>query len=371
MIKHFIITIYRNIFRDKIFSFINLSNLTIGFTTFILLGMLVSYELSYDQDNEKYDRIYRVQTRQEDSYPTNYCTFSPAAFRYHLMAEQPEVEQALLMREISGGQGGGQFITMPDGTQLYQKGGYFSENSIFDIFTIRLKEGSTHNALSEPSTIALSETLQKKLFPEGNAIGKKVVFGKRFPLTVTAVYYDYPLNATIRPTYLISLSTYETLADRKGFRDEWTYIDNDNFVLLKPGVDPKRVDEKIKGAFSHVRNYEKSTPYLHTLSKHHLSPNSQADMIIGLSIISMAAILVLLLSCVNYVNLSLANSTGRACEIGIKKVVGFSRNAIAAQFMAETMVLTLLAMFLGIFLAQVASPIMIYILQNSVTYNVF
>ena len=371
MIRHFFITIYRNIFRDKIFSFINLSNLTIGFTTFILLGMMVSYELSYDKYNDNYDRIYRVQTRQEDSSPTNYCTFSPAAFRYHLMADQPEVEQLLLMREISGGQGGGQFITLPDGTQLYQRGGYFSENSIFDIFTIQLKDGTSHNALTEPSSIALSETLQKKLFPDGNAIGKKVIFGKRYPLTVTAVYGDYPLNATIRPTYLISLSTYETLAERKGFRDEWTYIDNDNFVLLRPGADPKRVDEKIKGAFSHVKNFEKSTPYLHPLSKLNISPNNQSDMIIGLSIVSLAGILVLLLSCVNYVNLSLANSTRRACEIGIKKVVGFSKKAIAAQFITETMVLTLLATILGVFLAQIASPIMSYILQNSVTYHIF
>jgi putative ABC transport system permease protein len=287
------------------------------------------------------------------------------------MADQPEVEQVLLMREISGGQGGGQFITLPDGAQLYQKGGYFSENSIFDIFTIRMKEGSNHNALSEPSSIALSETLQKKLFPEGNAVGKKVVFGKRYPLTVTAVYLDYPLNATIRPTYLISLSTYETLAERRGFRDEWTYIDNDNFVLLKPGADPDRVDERIKGAFSHVRNFEKSTPYLHPLSKLHISPNSQSDMIIGLSIISLAGILVLVLSCVNYVNLSLSNSTRRACEIGIKKVVGFSKNAIAAQFITETMVLTLISMVLGVFLAQVASPVMSYILQNNVAYQIF
>lgn len=371
MIKHYLIAIYRNILKDKVFSFINLSNLTIGFTTFILLGMVVSYEFSYDKHNEKFDRIYRVQTKQEDSYPTNYCTFSPAAFRYHLMADLPEVEQVLLMREISGGQGAGQFITLPDGTQLYQKGGYFSENSIFDLFTIRLIDGSSHHALTEPSSIVLSETLQRKLFPEGNAIGKKVVFGKRYPLTVTAVYADYPLNSTIRPTYLVSLNTYETLAERKGFCDEWTYIDNDNFVLLKPGSDPGRVDEKIKGAFANVKNFEKSTPYLHPLSKHHISPNSQSDMLVGLSIISLAGILVLVLSCVNYVNLSLANSTRRACEIGIKKVVGFSRNAIAAQFITETMVLTFLAMLLGMFLAQLASPVMSNILQNSVTYHVF
>ena len=371
MIKHFFTSIYRNILRDKIFTLINLVNLIIGFTTFILLGMVVSYEFNYDKSNKNYDRIYRVQTKQEDSYPTNYCTFSPAAFRYHLMEDQPEVEQALLMREVSGGQGSGQFFTLPDGEQLYEKNGYFSENSIFDIFTITLKEGSNRNALTEPSTIALSETLQKKLFPEGGAVGKKVVIGKRFPLTVTAVYFDFPLNSNMRPSYLVSISTYETLADRRGYRDEWTYIDNDNYVLLKKNADPKRVDARIKDAFKNVKNFEKSTPYLHPLAKHHISPNSQADMLIGLSILSLAGILVLVLSCVNYVNLSLANSTRRACEIGIKKVVGFSQKAIAAQFVTETVLLTLISMIIGLFAAQAASPLMSSILQNNAVYHIF
>jgi putative ABC transport system permease protein len=371
MIKHFLKSIYRNILKDKIFTLINFSNLTIGFTTFILLGMVVSYEFSYDKHNEKFDRIYRVQTKQEDSYPTNYCTFSPAAFRYHLMADQPEVEQVLLMREVAGSQGAGQFFTLPGGGQLYEKNGYFSENSIFDIFSISIKEGSSKNALTEPNSIAISETLEKKLFPGGEAVGKKVVIGKRYPLTVTAVYNDFPRNASLRPSYLVPISTYETLAARKGFRDDWTYIDNDNYVLLKKGADPKQLDAKIKGAFKNVKNYEKSSPYLHPLSKHHLSPNNQFDTLIGLSILSLAGILVLLLSCVNYVNLSLANSTRRACEIGIKKVVGFSKKAIAAQFITETLALTCLAMVAGLFLAQNVAPVMSSILQNEVQYTIF
>ncbi len=371
MIKHFFTSIYRNILKDKIFSVINLTNLTIGFTTFILLGMVVSYEFSYDKFNDKFDRIYKVQTRQEDSYPTNYCAYSPAAFRYHLMSDQPEVEQVLLMREVGGSQGAGQFFTLPDGGQLYEKNGYFSENSIFDIFTISIREGNSKNALTDPNSIAISETLEKKLFPEGGAIGKKIVVGKRYPLTVTVVYNDFPRNSSLRPTYLVSIRTYETLAARKGFRDDWTYIDNDNYVLLKKGADPRLLDAKIKDAFKNVKNYEKSTPYLHPLSKHHLSPNSQYDSIIGLSILSFAGLLVLLLSCVNYVNLSLANSTRRACEIGIKKVVGFSKKAIAAQFITETMALTILAMVAGLFLAQTISPIMSNILQNEVHYTIF
>ncbi|HET6558210.1 MAG TPA: ABC transporter permease [Prolixibacteraceae bacterium] len=371
MIRHFFISMYRNILRDKIFTLINLANLTIGFTTFILLGMVVSYEFSYDQHHKNYERIYRVQTKQEDSYPINYCTFSPAAFRYHLMADLPEVEQALLMREVSGGQGSGLFFTLPDGGQLFEKNGYFSENSVFDIFTIHLKEGNAASALVDPNTIVISETLEKKLFPSGQAVGQQIVIGKRYPLVVTAVYADFPFNSNMRPSYLISLSTYETLAARPGYRDDWTYIDNDNYVLLKKGTDPKLVNSKIKDAFKNVKDFEKSSPYLHPLSKHHLSPNSQPDSMIVLSILSLAALLVLILSCVNYVNLSLANSTQRACEIGIKKVVGYPRKAIAAQFLTETVFLTLVAMILGLFAAQLTSPLMSRILQNNVEYRVF
>ncbi|MGE5394733.1 MAG: ABC transporter permease [Candidatus Saccharibacteria bacterium] len=371
MIRHLFTSIYRNILRDKVFTLINLTNLTIGFTTFILLGMVVSYEFNYDKYNKNYDCIYRVQTKQEDSYPINFCTYSPIAFRYHLMADLPEVEQALLMREVSGGQGGGQFFTLPSGRQLFEKHGYFSENAIFDIFTIDLNEGTSTNALNEPNTIALSETLQQKLFPGGGAVGKQVVLGKRNPLMVTAVYKDFPRNSTIRPTYLVSMATREAMSGRKDFRDDWTAIDNDNFVLLKKGADPKAVDAKIMGAFKNVKNFEKSSPYLHPMSKLHLTPNSQPDMLIGLGVLSLAGILVLILSCVNYVNLSLANSTRRASEIGIKKVVGFSKKAIAIQFLVETITLTFIAMILGIFLAQTSTPIMAQILQKDFEYSIY
>jgi hypothetical protein len=101
-------------------SFLNLTNLVFGFGTFILFASLVSYEFNFDTFNANYDNIYRVQTKQEESYPTNYCTYSPSALRYHLLADLPEAEKVLLMREISGNQGSGQFFTLPDGGQLYE-----------------------------------------------------------------------------------------------------------------------------------------------------------------------------------------------------------------------------------------------------------
>jgi len=372
MIKHFFINIYRHIKNNKVFTTINFLNLVIGFAVFILFTEVVSHELNYDKFNAKYDRIYRVQTKQEDSYPTNFCTYSPAAFRYHLMADVPEVEKVLLMREVSGGaKGSGQFFTLPDGSQLYELNGYWSENSIFDIFTINLKEGNKANALTEPGTIAVSETLSKKLFPEGNAIGKQVIIGKRFPLTVSAVYADFPENSNLKASYLVSMPTYPVLSGDRAYGENRTIIQFDNYVLLKKGADPKLVDAKIKDAFKNVKNFEKSSPYLHPLSKLHISPNSQPDMIIGLGILSFAALLVLILSVVNYVNLSLANSTQRSTEIGIKKVIGCSKKLIATQFLAETILLSLFATVMAIFVAQVSFPLLNRILNKNIGFSLW
>jgi len=372
MIKHFFISVLRNIRHNKVFTAINLTNLVIGFAVFILFSALITHELNYDKFNSNYDNIYRVQTKQEDSYPTNYCTYSPAAFRFHLMADVPEVEQVLLMREVSGGaKGSGQFFTLPNGNQLYQQNGYWSENSIFDIFTIQLIEGNKNNALTEPNTIAISETLSKKLFPEGNALGKQVIVGKRFPVTVSAVYADFPQNSNLKATYLVSMPTYPILSGELGYSENWTHISFDNYVLLKKGADPKLVDAKIKDAFKNVKNFEKSSPYLHPLSKLHISPNSQADMIVGLGILSLAALLILILASVNYVNLSLANSTQRSTEIGIKKVIGSSKKLIASQFLAETILHTLFATVLALFVAQASFPLLNLILNKNINFSLW
>jgi len=372
MIKHFFINVLRNMRHNMVFTAINLSNLIIGFAVFILFSVMISYEFNYDKFNVNYNKIYRVQTKQEDSYPTNFCTYSPPAYRFHLMEDIPEVDKVLLMREVSGGaKGAGQFFTLTNGSQLYELNGYWSENTIFDIFSINLKEGDKTTALTSPYTIALSETVANKIFPEGNAVGKQVIIGKRFPLTVSAVYVDFPKNSTLQATYLVSMPTYPILSGDPTFGESWTSIEFDNYVLLKNGADPRLVDAKIKDAFKNVKNFEKSSPYLHPLSKHHISPNSQPDMLIGLGILSLAAILILILASVNYVNLSLANSTQRSTEIGIKKVIGSSKKLIATQFLSETIMHSLLATIVALFVAQASFPLLNYLLNKNIDYSLW
>ncbi|MFT3737606.1 MAG: ABC transporter permease [Breznakibacter sp.] len=366
MLHNFFVSGYRNFKRHKLSTALNLGNLVIGFTVFTLLSLLVNYELNYDKQHKNHERIYRVQVCQRDSEPFNYCTYSPPALRYHTLENLPEVETVLLMKEMSG-----EYFSLPDGSQLYDKKGYWCENSLFDIFSIHLLDGTETSALTEPNSIVISETLRKKLFPQGNAVGKQVLIGKRLTLTVSGVYTDFPANSTLQASFFVSMSTYLSMGGKERVTNDWTSINCDNFVLLKEGANPTSIDSKIHDVFQPVAGFEKTSPFLQPLSKLHVSPNNQNDLMVGLSILSAAAVLILVLSCLNYVNLSMANSTLRAKEIGIKKVIGSSKRMLVVQFLSETLMMTFLAMFIGVLLAQLFSPVMNLLASNPITVNIF
>jgi len=364
VLKQSFIDLYRSIKKGKSSSLFNIINLIVGFTTFILLSIVLNHELSYDRFNKNYDRIYRVQTLQEDSYPANYCSFSPSAYRYHLLTDLPEVESASLLKDING-----QHFTLPDGRQLYEKYGYWAENSLFDIFPVNIIEGSKSNALTEPNTIIISKTFANKIFPSGNAVGQRLIMDKKYPITVSGVYEDIPGNSSLKASFMISLPTFEALNMRRNYRDSWNYIDWYNYVLLKKGSDPEYITNKIKGAFKDVKGMEKSSPYLYPLSKVHLSPSGKLEMIVALALLSVAALLILVVSCINYVNLSLVNLSKRAHEIGIKKAIGLSREDLMTQSVLETIIMTITAMVAGLVLAWLLLPVMNIILQRNITVH--
>lgn len=360
MIKHFFVEIYRNLAKNKVFTVINFFNLVVGYLVFTSLMMYVNGELSYDKHNENYDRIYHVQTKEEDSYPTNYCTYSPSALRYNVFDDLPEVEDILLMRSIDE-----MYFLLPSGDQLRQTQGYYSENSIFDIFTINILEGSTKDALTTPNSIVLSKTVADKLFPNGNAIGKQLVINKTSSALVTAVYADFPGRSSLLPSFLLSLSTFEASNTFPDFRNNWNHISNDTYLLLKDGADPASVDAKIKDSMKHYKGREHSSPYLHPLSKNYTSPNNQIDILAAISTLALAAILILILSYVNYTNMQLANSIQRAKEIGIKKVSGCSRKQLMVQFFTETLIFSYATMIIGIILAELLKPAFTYLMQTN------
>jgi putative ABC transport system permease protein len=365
MLKQTFLGLYRDLRNGSSYIILNIFNLVTGFTAFILLSVVVNHELTYDTFNTNYNRIFRVQTRQEDSYPINYCIYSPATYRFHLLPDIPEVEASALIKDIQGSH-----FTLPDGTEIYENEGYWSENSIFDIFSIRIEEG-IKAALVDPFTISISRKFAEKIFPGVNAVGQKIILDKKYPLVVTSVYEDIPENSELHASYMISEATYEAMKIRDNFRDDWYNIDWYNYVLLKKNVPSEQVNEKLKDAFINVKKMEKSRPYLLSLSKLHLSPTNKSDKVLAITLLSMAAILILAVSFLNYVNLSLVYSRKKARETGIKKVLGFSKKDMIIQSVSETVTVTILSLIAGLYLSQLLLPVLGSIMQKEFEVNLF
>lgn len=365
MLKNYFKLAFRNFLKDKVFSTINFMNLVIGFATFILFGLFIFYEISWDKQNENYDRIYRVQLRIEQSNDTELRTYTPPAVYFHTLDSVVGIEKTLLLKEA-----GGVYLGTNMNDWIYDRTGYITTPGIFSIFTYHFIEGDPATALKEPNSIAISETFAHKLFPDGNAYGKTVIGEKQFFLKVTGIYKDLPENSTIRPAFLVSFATVDHNPELTDIRDDWWNIIYDTYVLLDPGTDPTVINSKIKDAFHGIRDREKYYAYLRPLSKLYVAPNS-SDMTLALSVLSFGGLLILILSCINFINLATANASTRAKEIGIKKVAGSSRISLIVQFLAETVIITVLASLLAVIIAQAAIPLFDNVIGRPMQLNVF
>jgi len=370
MIKQFFTLAIRNILKDKIFSLINFTNLIIGFATFILVTLIINEELSWDKGNEHYDRIYRLQLFMDEPASTTQHTWSvTAALSRHELLNQPEIEKVALLHDVSDNNMEGVFLSPDKKNQFLIRYGYYSDQTIFDIFTFKFLEGDIHQALTQPYSIALSKSVADLLFPSQKAVGKIVYGENKVQFTVTGVYADFGANTSLTPRYLVPMSSFAPIANFKDYETNyWAYAFH-TYVLLKPNANPANVDKRIYNA---LKDYRKEHhPYLCPLSMLHINPFFKKDYHIFLSIISATALFVLILSSINYINLQTANATTRLREIGIKKSVGFSKKMLLRQFVGESILTSFISGLLGIYLAQLLIPIFNKIIGSIVLTSVF
>jgi ABC-type antimicrobial peptide transport system permease subunit len=370
MIKQFFTLAIRNIGKDKVFSLINFTNLVVGFATFILVALVINEELSWDKQNENYNRIYRLQLFMDQPENTTQHTWSvTAALSRHELLKQPEIEKIALLHDVSDNNMEGVFLSPDRMNQFLIRYGYFSDQTIFDILTFKFLEGDIHQALTQPYTIVLSKKVANQLFGSENALGKIVYGENKRQFTVTGVYADFPLNSSLNPQYLLPMLSFASISKFKDYETNyWSYAFY-TYVLLKPNANPSTVDKRIYDA---LKDYRKEHhPYLRPLSMLHLNPYFQKDYRIFLSIISATALFILILSSINYINLQTANATTRLREIGIKKSVGFSKKMLLRQFVGESMLTSFISGLMGIYLAQLLLPLFNKIVGTTVLTNVF
>jgi len=351
MIQQVINMMFRRFFRNPLFSGITLANLTIGFATFILLMQFLSGMFTWDVHNEKYDRIYRVQLFQDqEENVTTHSSSITAALSRNDLPRVPEIEKIVLMHDVGDNNKNGIFLSADKKNQFLIRYGYYADQTVFDIFTFHFLSGDPDNALTRPNSIVLSESIANKLFPGVDATGKNIYLENKVVLTVTGVYKDVPKKSHLEPAYLLPMLSFAEFTGWRDYEDNYWAYSFYTYVLLKPGANPAEVDEKIHDA---LQNYRKDHyPYLRPMSALYTKPFFDNDLMIAMVLFAFIALLILVLSSINYINLQTANATTRFREIGIKKTAGYSNSRLWFQFMFESVALALTGAFLGILAAH-------------------
>ncbi|MCU0370702.1 MAG: ABC transporter permease, partial [Bacteroidales bacterium] len=370
MKTQFFTIFFRRRLNNKLLSGINLLNLVAGYTAFVLLSLFIQYHLNYDKHNLHYNRIYRLQVFMDVplSVSKHSSSITPALGRQDL-PRLPEVEYTALVHNAGEGNIDGYFFSVNRSNPVLMKMGYFADPDIFNIFTFRFIEGSSTNALSEPNTVVLSKSDALKFFPPGEAVGKTLFIENKIALTVTGVYEDLPKNSDWRPEYLLPMLDYAQFTGHVDFETNYWRYTFQVYTLLRENASYSEVNDKIYDALKDYREYHH--PYLRPLSKLHLNGFFEPTWMVAIGLLLLIALLILILTSINFINLQTADATSRAKEIGIKKSVGYTHRELWLQYVGESAFETLICAVLALAMAHYSMPLFYRILGDNLGLKVF
>lgn len=368
MIKNYIKTAFRGLQKNKGFTAINILGLALGLATCLLIILYVVDELSYDRYNTKADRIYRVnEDLKLGDNSVKYAVCMPPLAKT-LKTEYPYVENTVRLKNA------GSWHVKKGNSNILENRLVYADSSLFDVFTLPMIEGSPSSALTEPNSVVITESTAKKYFNSINAVGKTLVLNDNTPFKVTGVIHDVPKQSHFNFDFFLSMSTWP---DSRS--NEWLRSDYNTYVLLKNSTDAEKLAasfpellRKFSGAQMQadmnmsIDAFEKSGSFfrmnLIPLTDIHLKsslsgelgPNGTTQYIY---IFSAIAIFILLIACVNFMNLSTARSSNRAREVGVRKVLGSDRKHLIAQFLTESVLVTFVATLLAFTAALFLLPL--------------
>ncbi len=353
MLKNFFRVTLRNLWRNKSFSAINILGLAIGMASALLIGLWVQNQVSYDRFYSKTDRIYEMYSREEINGKLDAWPRVSSQMASELKKNYAEVEDAVKFRIV--------YFLMTGKEKQINIQGAFADSGFLSIFNFPLLAGDPKTALSGGHGIVLTEHVAKNLFGNEDPMGKMVRIDTMENFTVTGVLKDLPGNTEFSFQYLLPWDFLDRLGwDRVG--GTWARTNGFAYLLLKPGASQAAFDVKVKDIVKrHVSegNVSYRETFTQPIARTHLYSKVEngkltGGMITTVRLFSLIATFILLIACINFMNLSTARSEKRAKEVGIRKVVGALKSALILQFIGESILLTAFSFLLALGIVQLS-----------------
>lgn len=364
MIKNYLLSLYRNMTRNKFYTILNILGLSIGIAAAIFILLYVQDELSYDKYNTKHERIYRLESDFTISGKHDQFAIVPTPMGPALQIEYPEVESFCRIY------GAGNTLFRAGEVEFYEDYFFFADSTLFDLFTYELLQGDPKTCLTQARTIVLTETISRRYFGDESPVGKTMVSGSGRSYQVTGLMKDQPGNSHLKFDALISGMS---IADEVGV-DEFNSLDPERFwnigvytfVLLKENADMQSIHDKFQPFYD---KYMKpigdqinasfnlmSTPLADTHFRQGLGSELPTGNRSYILIFSAVALFLLLIAAINYMNMATARSAKRAKEVGVRKVHGAYRNQLIRQFLSESVALAMVALLIAILVVTLLMP---------------
>lgn len=371
MIKNYVLIAFRALYRNSFYSLINVVGLSVGIACSIFILLWVADELSFDRMHQSYDRVHEVMVNQQFSGEVVTIQTAPFPLAAAIKNTSPGVKRVVITNH-----GEGDVLAVGE-TKINKMGLAVSEDFL-RMFSFELVAGDRNTALIEPASIVINESTARALFGDNEALGQYVLFAGKKEVKVTGVMKDIPPQSTIRFDYFQPFAHFEAAnAWVRDSRERWHNNSFNIYVEVNENASAEDVEASIRDL---VKNNDKDAPtaqvILHPMSKWRLhtefkNGKAAGGMIDYVQMFSVIAVFIIVIACINFMNLATARSEKRAREVGIRKSVGSRRKQLIVQFLGESVLIAVIGFLLAIVMVEVLLPSYNLLVQKELAIDYF
>ena len=353
MIKNYLKTALRNLWKNKTYSFLNVFGLAVGIACAGLIFLWVENELNYDTHNCKHDQLYQVLENQAYNGTTYTFDATPGLLAQGIKEEIPGIRNTCRFTWD-------QYTLFSLGDKTIYERGYYADSSAFSMFTLEFVQGKKNKAFEQLHSLVISEKMAKKFFGDNNdIIGKSLRVDNKEDYVISGVIKDLPENSTLRFDWLSPFTIY---ADKNTWLQQWGNNGILTYVELNKTTDPTAVNKKLSGYIHSKDTGAIARPFLFCMNDWRLRNDFEEGRQVGgriqyVRMFSIIAWIILLIACINFMNLATARSEKRAREVGVRKVLGADKKTLVAQFIGEAMLMSFIALVFAVLIIYFVLPL--------------